>query len=197
MLSVVLESFDRPAPPSDQINLNEAELEEMKIAAYERGYAAGWQEASASQAAEEARQQADLLQNLQGLAFGFHEARQHVLQALAPVLRDMTAKILPRIATDTLAPLIAQEVAALAATADPPPITVLTHSQCQQAVLQLLAKEPGLPLVFKNDQSLSHGQAVLRFGETEIRIDPDEAIRRIEAVLAGYFNTKSQETADG
>ena len=70
-------------------------LDEAKVASFEQGYSAGWEDAAAAQEGDQTRIRADLARNLQSLAFTFQDARTHVLQAIRPLILEMTTRLLP------------------------------------------------------------------------------------------------------
>jgi hypothetical protein len=53
-------------------------VEEAKVASFEQGYKAGWDDAVAAQSEDQTRIRADLARNLQSLSFTYQEARSHM-----------------------------------------------------------------------------------------------------------------------
>ena len=196
---VRLESFEaEPAPPPQpQIEIDPGAFEEERLAAFEKGYAAGWDDAIAAQEAEGTKLRADLGQNLQELSFTYHEARQEILMALRPLLVDIAAKMLPAMARQTLAQMVAEQLQPLAESATSVPITILASPVSLPVIEEVLGKSSGLPLVFVADQTLGEGQVYLKFAETETRIDLDGVIRLIADAIDTYFSASQQEAAHG
>ena len=62
-------------------------LDEAKVASFEQGYSAGWEDAAAAQECDQTRIRADVARNLQSRAFTFQDARTHVLQAIRPLIQ--------------------------------------------------------------------------------------------------------------
>ena len=192
-----LQSFEIAEVPSPQISLDPAEFEEARLAAFEKGYTAGWDDAIAAQDSEAARLRADLGQNLRDLSFTYHDVRQHVLSALKPLLEDMAAKVLPVVARETLAPIIAEQLAPLTESLASTPITVVSNPLAMPQIREILSAETELPLVFQAEPTLGESQVYLRFTETETCIDLDGVIALIQEAIATYFNTQSKEQAHG
>jgi len=92
------------------LSITELSLEEERLEAFERGYQAGWDDCAKSQAEESRQITADLAQNLQDLTFTYEEAYASVMQALHPLLEQMTAAVLPRLARDSLVPRLVETV---------------------------------------------------------------------------------------
>ena len=92
------------------VSITELSLEEERLEAFERGYQAGWDDCAKSQMEESRRITADLAQNLQDLSFTYEEAYAAVMQALHPLLEQMIAAVLPRLARDSLVPRLVETV---------------------------------------------------------------------------------------
>lgn len=182
-----------PAP----LDIDHDAFEEERLAAFEKGYSAGWDDAVAAQEAEGARLRADIGQNLQELSFTYHEARQNVLMALKPLLSEMAAKLLPALARQSLAQMVAEQLFPLAESLSSVPITVVANPHSLPQIEEVMAQRSGLPLVFAAEPSLSEGQAYLKFAETETRIDLDEVIHLISAAIESYFTANQQEPVHG
>ena len=68
-------------------------VEEAKVASFEQGYSAGWDDAVAAQQGDQGRIRADLARNLQSLSFTFQDARSHVLQSIKPLILEMVNRL--------------------------------------------------------------------------------------------------------
>lgn len=117
--------------------------------------------------------------------------------ALRPLLVDIAAKMLPAMARQTLAQMVAEQLQPLAESATSVPITILTSPVSLPVIEEVLGKSSGLPLVFAADQTLGEGQVYLKFAETETRIDLDGVIRLIADAINTYFSASQQEAAHG
>lgn len=191
-----LESFEPRAPEDAELALDPAEFEEAKLAAFEKGYQAGWDDAVAAQNSETARLHADLGQNLQALGFTYHEARQHMLDALRPLLIDICAKVLPELARDSLAPVVAEQLLPAADNLISAPIAVVCSPVALPQIEEILATRSDLPLIFEPEPTLGEGQAYLRFSETETRIDLDAVVGAISQAVTTYFNADLKDETD-
>lgn len=194
-----LEAFDAPEPKQqlEQVELERNQFEDVKLAAFEQGYAAGWDDAVAAQDGEAARLRADLGRNLQDLAFTYHEARAHVLRALEPLLFDMTAKVLPAIARETLGQIVLEQLRPVAGSMASSPLGVVASPVALPQIQALLGDTSNLPFTFTEEPSLSEGQVYLRLGEAETRIDLDGVIAAIQKAVSAHFRIASEENPDG
>jgi flagellar assembly protein FliH len=187
-----LEVFDSDTPPqpgrSDTVVLDTGALVEAKLAAYEQGYSAGWEDATAAQADDRNRVSADLARNLQSLAFTYHEARSHVLKAVEPLLREVVGRLLPAIARDSLAPVVLEALMPLAEGLAETPITLVMNPAARTAIEDLLNKATGLPLDLVEEPSLGEGQVYLKLGDAEREVNLDRAVADISAAVRGFFD---------
>jgi flagellar assembly protein FliH len=174
-----------------------SDLEEAHLAAYEQGYTAGWDDATGAASDDQTRIRADLARNLQAMSFTFHEARAHVLRALAPLIEEMTARILPAIARESLAPLVVETVMPLAEQAADAPVVIVLNPVARPAVEALLQDSAGLPVTFREEPTLGEGQVYIRLADTETRIDLDRATDEIAAAVRGFFDLTLQERQHG
>lgn len=192
-----LEVFDSETPPqpgqSETVVLDTMALEEAKLASYEQGYSAGWEDATAAQTDEKNRVSADLARNLQSLSFTYHEARTHVLKAVEPLLREVVGRLLPAIARDSLAPAVLDALMPLAEGLAEAPITLVMNPAARPAVEELLEKATGLPLDLVDEPSLGEGQVYLKLGEAEREVNLDRAVAEISAAVRGFFDLAGKD----
>ncbi|PTV95160.1 flagellar assembly protein FliH [Rhodobacter aestuarii] len=197
---IQLESFEvETAPQEPQIEIDPRAFEEERLAAFEKGYTAGWDDAVAAQAAEGAKLRAELGQNLQELSFTYHEARQQILAALRPLLMGIATKMLPEMARQTLAHMVVEQLEPLSEQATTVPIAVVANPASLPMIEEVMADRASLPLIFQAEPTLGEGQVYLKFAETETRIDLDGVIGAIGAAIETYFsaNQDPQEAAHG
>ncbi len=188
-----LEVFDMPDRAGPKPESGPDEVEEARLAAYEQGYAAGWDDAAAAQDAEVARLRADLGRNLEDLAFTYQEAHSHVLRTLEPLLQDMVTKVLPAIARESIGHVVLDHLRPLARELAGAPIAIVANPANRGAIERLLIAEAGFPLSFEDEPSLGEGQVYLRLGEAESRVDLDGVIAAISAAVSAFFRIEKHE----
>jgi flagellar biosynthesis/type III secretory pathway protein FliH len=173
-------------------------MEEARLAAYEQGYAAGWDDAAAAAESDRSKLGAELSQHLQTLGFTYHEARAHVLRAIEPLLSQMTGIILPALARDALVPVILDVLRPLAAQMALVPVELSLNPEVRPAVEQALLVDASLPVTIIEDAALGLAEARLRLGETERRIALDEATDAIATAVADFFHlTLTEDRPNG
>lgn len=162
--------------------------EEARLAAYEEGYGAGWEDAVTAERADESRLGADLAGHLQALGFTYQEARIHVLRMVEPLLIQVVTKLLPRVAHETIGPIVVEHLMPLAEHMGDTPLHLAVNPLMRERVVaRLEAMTLGLPLVVVGDPSFGEGQAHLRLGEAELLVDLDQAITRLTEAVCGFF----------
>jgi flagellar assembly protein FliH len=199
MRTLKLEVFEPGEKPvaSQTVILDRLALEDERLAAYDKGYGAGWEDAVAAQTGDQTRLRADLARNLQTLAFTYHEARSHVLKAIEPLLLQITARLLPEIAHASLGPVVLEALLPLAEGLADAPVVLVISPPARAAVEALLDQTISLPLIVQEEPSLGEGQAYLKLGTSEVEIDLDRATADIAAALRGFFALPAKDRPNG
>ncbi|MDE9449706.1 flagellar biosynthesis protein [Aliiroseovarius sp. Z3] len=195
---VALEDFeqsDLSVSSSGTRSVDEAELETIRLTAYESGYRAGWDDALNEVDDNKDRIEAEFARNLEDLGFTFHEARSHVLGSLEPLLRTIVDTLLPEVMRDALGQVINDEIMPLAEQAADTPIEVRVSTGSRQVLDHLMDRVTATPLQVFEDDTLPDGQVFLRSASSERCIDLTSALARIKrAVTALYeINEKAFE----
>lgn len=172
-------------------------LEEARLASYEQGFSAGWEDAVAAQADDRKQLAADLAHNLQSLSFTYHEARAHILRGLEPLLTAVVEQLLPEIAKGALAGIVHSALLPMAESASDAPINLLFNSASRHVLEPLISQTNGPPLALIEEPTLGEGQVFLRLGDTETHIDLDSAIAEIRDALADFFTLSTKDLNHG
>ena len=190
MPALRLEVFDTaPAADGSMQPLVEATaVEEAKVASFEQGYSAGWDDAVAAQQGDQARIRADLARNLQSLSFTFQDARSHVLQSIKPLILEMVNRLLPEVAREALAPTVLDAVMPLADDLADAPLTLVLNPAVRARVEDLLIQATGLPMVIDEEPTMPDGQVYIRFGASETKIDLGQVTTDIAIAVRAFFN---------
>jgi flagellar biosynthesis/type III secretory pathway protein FliH len=199
MPALRLEIFDTvvTADGGTQPLVEVSAVEEAKITSYEQGYSAGWEDASAAQQGDQTRIRADLARSLQSLSFTFQDARGHVLQAIRPLILEMTNRLLPEVARQSLGPTVLDALMPLADQLADAPLTLVLNPAVRDRVEGLVAEATGLPTVIEEEPSLSEGQVYIRLGPKEQKVDLDRVTSDITAAVRGFFNMPEKDTSNG
>jgi len=199
MPSLRLEIFDTAAAPDGSARplVEPTALDEARIASYEQGYSAGWEDASAASQGDQSRIQADLARNLQSLSFTFQDARSHVLQAIRPLILEMVGRLLPEIAREAIAPTVLEALAAMAEGLADAPAKLVLNPAVRSRVEDLLTQTKGLPLIIEEEPSLGESQVFLRLGAAETKVDLTQVTADISAAVRAFFSIHTEEPSHG
>ena len=197
-MAIRLEVFETEEEEAcDVVVTDAAALEEGRLASYEEGYRAGWEDATAAQASEQAQATADLARNMQALGFTYHEARVHVLRAVEPLIMAVVGQLLTEMAREARAPVVLETLMPLAEQMGDGPVTLMLNPASRPAVEALLEQATGLPLNLVDEPTLGDGQVSLRLGGTETRVDLDRAVAEITEAVRSFFDLTEQEIRYG
>jgi flagellar assembly protein FliH len=192
-----LEVFEaEPSEGIDSASPTALAIEEARIAAFEQGYSAGWEDAVAAQSDDQTRIRADLSRHLQALSFTYHEARLHLLRSLEPLLVEVATQILPPIAREALGPVILESLREPSSTLTGAAIGVRI-SPADRACIEPILASAGFPVELRDEPSLAEGQAYLSWPGAEARVDLAKARDDILAALRAFIETTLKETPNG
>ena len=195
-----LEVFESLAPArsaADLVTTQASAIEEGKLAAYEQGYKAGWDDAAAAQDEDQTRIRADFSRNLQQLAFTYQEARSHVLKGVEPLLKEMVSRLLPDMARETLAPMVLEQVMPMAEELADQPVALVVNPAMRAPVETLIAQATGLPMHIVEEPSLAEGQVYIRLGGAETKVDLTRVTADIAAAVRGFFSLSEEVESSG
>ncbi len=197
MAPLRLEVFETPSATPGTVVTDVSALEEARLAAFENGYTAGWEDAGTAQAEDQSRIRADLARNLQALSFTYHEAKAHVVMALEPLLTDVLDRVLPQMARETLGATLREQLVLVGKDLADAPVTLVLNPASRGAVLAMLDDTTSLPLRIVDEPTLGEGQAYLRFETSEIRIDTNRIVADLQRAIQSFFALAEKGTTHG
>lgn len=198
-LAHLLEDFS-PLPGSQgagRLSLSEAEVEGAKLDAFEKGYKAGWDDAVKAQSEDRTRISSAFGQRLMDLSFTYHEAYGQVMNALTPLLAEMTGAVLPQLARASMAQHIADQLGGLTQEIGALPVILAVAPARIETVEPLLQQDFGFPLQLEADETLSEDQADIRFGKTERQIDLGALVASVTEAVDGFTHDTQRKIAHG
>lgn len=182
--SSALPELANPTPVSD----------EQALAAYDRGYAAGWEDATQAASQSSEKLDAAMAHNLEDLGFTYHEARTHVMLSLTPLLSGILTKLLPRMIRDSLGARIIEELGSLAERSADTPIELMVCPADVDQLRPVIARITSLPLSIVPEATVPQGQLFLRIGNVEREIDLEGAMASIGQAVSA-LDELNKETA--
>ncbi|SMX40401.1 hypothetical protein [Octadecabacter ascidiaceicola] len=160
---------------------------------YRRGKADGLLHAETLNATKVAQSISEISSTLNDMAFGYEEARHHLLGQLQPLVRQIADKVLPDIARvgfgAHLSELINLELEASASL----PIHIGVAPEVLGALDSL---EKQAHCVFVSDPNLIEGQAVIQQNGVEVFLDIPSLVLDLQTALNG-LESPERSTANG
>lgn len=186
-ISHLLEDFTQVSEARGSRFLSDDALEDTRLAAFEQGYQAGWEDASNAHSGEQNHISSELARNLQDLSFTYHEAFMHVTTALEPLLTGIVEVVLPDAAHHSLGARIVSEAVELAKTQAQGQLVLTLSSESRERLEPLFQSDLPMPVTMVEDNALGPGQIYLKLGQEERSIDLDSLIKDIQASVSDFF----------
>ncbi len=187
------------ATPSSTVTVSVVAFEEEKLASYETGYQAGWDDSAASNQDAGKQISADFMQNMRDLSMTYHEAYGAVLKDLKPLMLQIVDAVLPEVARETLAMRVVDLIESQMQPGDMPVCLSAAPGDCARLANIAQAFDSGLEIELNADDTLADGQVRLQFGSRqEHELDTQALITGIQTAVHGFFHVQeldSKETA--
>jgi len=187
ILAQMLEDFDQYSSSQTIPYATEDSIEEVRLSGFEKGYQAGWDDASRAISAERSHISSELARNLIDLSVSYQEACDHVIYSMKPLLTALVETVLPSITKNTLGIRVVSEVLNMAREHSDS-VFVLTVAPESHAKIATLMDDGLLEKVnFIEDSSLGEGQVYLKLGNDERIINFEALYSEAAAALDGFF----------
>ncbi|WP_102106677.1 flagellar biosynthesis protein [Oceaniglobus roseus] len=167
------------------------------LVAFDKGYAAGWDDATAAAKVDLQQQEAALLRHLEDLGFTYHEARAHVMSALTPLLRALLEKLLPDLLHQTLVPRLLAECETLVDDLADAPVQLMVAPDGAAELRRIIGGITALPLHLVEEPSVAAGRMYLRLGAAEREIDLAGARAAIAEALSALDDLNRETLRHG
>ena len=152
------------------------------------GYDAGFAAGRAAALAERSNLDAALVQTLSDMAFGFAEARQHVLQSVTPLFRALVDQVLPSIVDDAFRARLLETLGTIAHSRVTGPVRLIVHPDQIDAVAALVPNVQGIEIDLRHDPEIGAHGALISHGTAESTLDLDDLVAQISDVLCALFD---------
>ncbi len=164
--------------------LDDEALEEQRLAAFENGYGAGWDDAV--QAQEQRRDQlgADLSAALSDLSFTYHEALTRMTLSLQPMFQSLVQIVLPETVERGFAARLAEQLNEMALEQVRQPMHLMVPAGTADQIEAHLPPDLTPAPKIVEDPSLQPGQARLQVGTARREVDCTALL----AAIAGAFD---------
>lgn len=173
-----------------------SEAEDQRLAAFEQGYAAGWDDALEAQSKNARAASEAFAKNLQDLAFTYQEASQSMAAALNTFFEALAEQLVP----DALdAGLVQRIVQRLSLHADEHLAKILIHCAParQKFIAEAIPAQLDIPVEVRADVSMAWDEVSLEMSPSELRIDLTETSQYIRDAIAAFSFHVNQDQANG
>lgn len=195
----LLETFDvLETPAARQIEAGaSASLENVRTAAFEAGYASGWEDAKASDDEARQRVQAELERNVEAISFTFHEAVDRVRSEVKTFVDSLLTEFLPEIVPDALRAHIRAELLSAAEENLDLPVEIVVSPDCANLVSDLVDGDFKMGIELVEDPSLAANQVFVRIAEQEKEINLAPLVSELKFQLGAISESPDKVKAHG
>lgn len=165
--------------------------------AWQSGYALGLEEGRLAAVSEQAALRASLVQCLNDISFGYHEARVHLSMALQPLFRAISETLIPELAKVQFAPRLVERLTELADIECDQALSLAVSPSQIKAISQLLGSTPDLALSLVVDPSLAEDQIEIRAAQTEELLDLSSLVHEAQAIMFSLFTAGQERVKHG
>lgn len=191
----LLEDFTLQAGGGQLHVLDEDALEEQRLASFEQGYSAGWEDAVQAQEQSRGQVSAELAKSLEDMSFTYHEAVNRMALSLEPMFQSLTQLVLPEMLDRGFAVRLVEQLTDIARGRIGQPMQIFVPSGRVNEVEDLIPAELSSPVQVIEDPSLEAGQARLKVGVSQREVDCSGLLAAIDQAFQAYvFQAKEAVT---
>ena len=194
--ALTLEVFEVAQPDEETPLLDAFQAEKMREAAFEQGYAAGWQDALEQMRNENELRHIAAQEALQAIGFSYTEAHQALAGSFLALTQALLDSVLPELARLAVPLCLKAELDALVSQHTRPVVQILCAPGVLGTLGTLISSRTQAEIELVAEPSFSEAQISLRIGSQERVIDLDDVLVRVREIFAQHQNWQTrQETA--
>ena len=182
-----------PATPDDM----EVALEDQRLAVFEQGYRAGWDDALAAQDKADARASEAFAAALEDLSFPYREALARMIANTAPVIQAIVHQVAPRLLADSLSHIVWEEVETVLRDTSFTRVELVAAPSRIALLSKTGASAPGIEIALVPDDSLGPDRILFRVGPMERQIDFSHIVPRLQQAVAAFEHQSKDEKTHG
>lgn len=192
----LLEDFTVQAGGGQVLVLDEDTLEEQRLAAFEQGYTAGWEDAIQAQEQSRGTLSAELSRSLGDMSFTYHEALNRMTLALEPMFQSLVRVVLPETLERGFATRLIEQLGDMAREQIDQPMQILVPEGRAAEVESLLPPDlTPSPRVIE-ESSLEPGQARLLVGMSQREVDCSALLSSVAEAFEAYVFEAREALSD-
>lgn len=174
-----------------------AELEAARLAGYDAGYQAGWDDALKSSEMEHTHIQAEFARNLEELSFTFFEARRQVCFSLKPLVAALVNHVAPELMRAHFTQLLEQTLLPQIEEQSQTTVDLVCAPEDEALLKELLAQQDRLPVALRTEPTFSQGQVRFALGHETHEVDAAALLENIQRCTTAFFEDLQEEEAHG
>ncbi|WP_170561985.1 ABC transporter ATP-binding protein [Ruegeria atlantica] len=191
----LLEDFTLQASGGQLHVLDEGALEEQRLASFEQGYSAGWEDAIHAQEQSRGQVSAELAKSLEDMSFTYHEAITRMALSLEPMFQSLTKVVLPEMLDRGFAFSLIEQLVDMARAQIGQPMQIFVPVGSAPEVEGLIPAELSSPAEVIEDPSLEAGKARLKVGISQREVDCSGLLAAVDQAFQAYlFQAKEAVT---
>ena len=194
----LLEDFSTGVASGDVMKLmSDVALEDQRLASFEQGYSAGWEDAFSAQEKDQTRITGNLADSLGDLSFTYHEAMSELMESVEPVFRSLVDLVLPDIMARTFGQHIVELLCEMARDQASGPASLVVPAGAGAGLSTILTQELTMPVKSTEDTEMDPGRAYLRVGASEREIDSASLLKSIGDAVDAFTYQTNKELKNG
>jgi len=194
----LLEDFSTGVASGDVMKLmSDVALEDQRLASFEQGYSAGWEDAFSAQEKDQTRITGNLADSLGDLSFTYHEAMSELMESVEPVFRSLVDLVLPDIMARTFGQHIVELLCEMARDQASGPASLVVPAGAGAGLSTILTQELTMPVKITEDTEMDPGRAYLRVGASEREIDSASLLKSIGDAVDAFTYQTNKELKNG
>ncbi|WP_170326328.1 ABC transporter ATP-binding protein [Ruegeria arenilitoris] len=182
----LLEDFTLQAGGGKLHLLDEDALEEQRLAAFEQGYSAGWEDAVQAQEQSRGQVSAELAKSLEDMSFTYHEAVTRMTLSLEPMFQSLVQVVLPQTLDQGFAVRLVEQLVEMAREQIGQPMQIFVPTGRTDEVEALLPQDLSAPTRVIEDPSLEPAQARLQVGTSQREVDCSGLLASVAGAFDAY-----------
>jgi flagellar assembly protein FliH len=194
----LLEDFSTDVASGNIMKLvSDVAMEDQRLASFEQGYSAGWEDAVEAQEQDQTRITGNLASSLEDFSFTYHEAITQLLESIEPVFRSLVDLVLPNLMARTIGQHIVEQLGDMARNQAFGPATLVVPLGASAILHPILDQELPMPVRIVEDAEMDSGSAFLRLGSTESVLDSAALLETMRAAIDAFVYQNSEELKNG
>ncbi|CAD0184324.1 hypothetical protein RUESEDTHA_01203 [Ruegeria sp. THAF57] len=182
----LLEDFTLHAGTGKVHLLDDDALEEMRLAAFEEGYSAGWEDALQAREQDRGEASATLAKSLEDMSFTYHEAIARMSTSLEPMFQSLMRTVLPETLDRGFAARLVEQLTEFARDHIGQPMQVFVPEGCAPELESMVPESLSSATQVIEDPALEPGQARLQVGVFQREVDCSALLATISGAFDAY-----------